>query len=249
MHAVLSQRVQGRRPARASGRPGCHGGIGAPCGRSGRPHRRLRSGRPRPRCTVGRLPRHQDPNRRAEAGPARAGPGRRRCLPYRRDVQRLRVRRAPGQGGVLGQRNGLLEAGSQGPDEDRPQREDPGRRGRPVRVPARDRQPGARARLLPGGHARVLHQAGAALQPSRQERRGRRFRRLPGDGHPAAHGARPSRPGGNGPGPLRRRLRWRAQQRPAIDWPLRWWATWPIRRGASWMCWRSPTSRTSASSR
>ena len=43
---------------------------------------------------------------------------------------------------------------------------------------------------------------------------------LPGDGHAAANGARPVRARGNRAGALRRRLRWRAQQRPAIDRPL-----------------------------
>jgi len=50
--------------------------------------------------------------------------------------------------------------------------------------------------------------------------RGRRFGRLPGEGLAAANGARSPRARGSRPSPLCRRLRWRTQQRPAIDRPL-----------------------------
>ena len=55
--------------------------------------------------------RHQDLHRRAEAGPAAARAGRRHRLPHHGDVQRLRLRRTRAAGGLLGQRDDVLEAG------------------------------------------------------------------------------------------------------------------------------------------
>ena len=53
--------------------------------------------------------------------------------------------RAGPEGGLLGQRDVVLEARRQRSREHRPQQPDPGRRGRAVRVPACDLEPGAGA--------------------------------------------------------------------------------------------------------
>ena len=55
--------------------------------------------------------RHQDLHRRAEAGPAAARPGRRHRLPHDGDVRGLRLQRARAEGGLLDQRDDVLEAG------------------------------------------------------------------------------------------------------------------------------------------
>ena len=77
------------------------------------PDRRLRAGRPDAGGAAGGLSRHQDPHRRAEAGPAAARPGRRHRLPHHGDVRGLRLQRARAEGGLLGQRDVVLEAGRQ----------------------------------------------------------------------------------------------------------------------------------------
>ena len=122
-------------------------------------------GRPRARCTARGVSADQDTHRRPQARPARARPGRRHRLPHGRDVQRLRIRRAPAQGGVLGQRDGVLEARSGGPSRivrsGRIQDTEDGLSELPHVIV----QPGTGARLPARGHARVRHQARAALQP------------------------------------------------------------------------------------
>ena len=189
--------------------------------RSGRPHRRLRSGWPCPCCAVGRLPRHQDPHRR-QAGRARSSLARPTALPA---VPSRCSMRSDSPSACSRRRTGSTKrsSGSRIP-RDRTKIVRSGR--------IQDTEDGlSEFPHVIVNQARVhdyllevmresVRQARAALQPSRQACRGRRFRRLPGDGHPAANGARPSRAGGNRSGPLRRRLRWLAQQRPAIDWPL-----------------------------
>ena len=71
-------------------------------------------------------------------------------------------------------------------------------------LPARDRQPGADARLPFGSHGAVGQQAEAVLRPARQRHpdRHQRLVGVPGDGHRCAHeGAsrRPARPRRSGP--------------------------------------------------
>ena len=58
-----------------------------------------------------RISRHQDLHRRAEAGAAAARPGRRHRLPHHGNVRGLRLQRAGAEGGLLGQRDDVLEAG------------------------------------------------------------------------------------------------------------------------------------------
>ena len=108
-------------------------------------HRRLRPGRPDARGAASRLSRHQDLHRRAEAGPAAARPGRRRRLPHHGDVRGLWLQRARAEGGLLGQRDDVLEAGRHAAGEHRSQRPGAGRRGRAVGISARHSQPGAGA--------------------------------------------------------------------------------------------------------
>ena len=107
-------------------------------------------------------------------------------------------------------------------EQDHAHRPHPGRRGGPVRDAARDRQPGADARLPPRPHGALGQQARAALRPARHrhpDRRGRRGR-VPGDGHRAApEGPRGDRGDLDDPGQVRRRLRRVAQRRPHRDRP------------------------------
>ena len=98
------------------------------------------------------VPRDPDGDRRPAGRSARGGPGRRRRLPHRGDVRGLRARRPAGRRGLLGQRGRLLAARPRGPLPDHPHRTHPGRRGRPVGVPARDRQPGPDAGLPARAH-------------------------------------------------------------------------------------------------
>ncbi len=138
--------------ARAAGRP-ARGGR--------RPDRRLRAGRSGPGRAAGRVSRHPDRGHRPQGRPARGGAGRRRRLSHRRDVRGVRPGRSPGRRGVLGQRGLLLAARPGGPDQDQACRPGPGHRGGPVGVPARDRQPGADARLPARSHGAVGQPVGS----------------------------------------------------------------------------------------
>ena len=89
-------------------------------------------------------------------------------------------------------------------------------------MPARDRQPGAHARLPPGPHGAVGQQAAAVLRPARQRHpdRHQRLVGVPGDGHLAApQGPRGDRRDLDDPGEVRRRLRRLAQRHPGGDRP------------------------------
>ena len=83
-------------------------------------------------------------------------------VPHRGDVRGVRTGRASCvERGLLGQRGLLLAAGPRGPDQDQAHRPRRGHRGGTVGVPARDRQPGAHARLPARAH-------GALAQPARR---------------------------------------------------------------------------------
>ena len=88
--AVLSQRLQARRPARRGPASVRRGAPGGPPRRGRRPDRRLRSGRSGAGRAAGELPGHPDRGRRPQGRPARGRPGRRRRLPHRRDVRGVR---------------------------------------------------------------------------------------------------------------------------------------------------------------
>ena len=112
-------------------------------------------------------------------GPLRDRPGRRRRLPHRGDVRGLRARGSTRVRGVLGQRGLLLAAGPGRPEPDQAHGAHPGHRGRPVGVPARDRQPGADARLPAGAHgtlggSRCGRSTACARPASRSKRPARR---------------------------------------------------------------------------
>ena len=107
------------------------------------------------------------------------------------------------------------------PANDRPQRLGPGRGRRAVGIPARRSESGARARLLSRCHAEIRRQTGAVLCAARRRRLSRRRRRATRSNactvtlerlDPAHEGQTR-----DGQGPLRGRLRRRAQHRPHLN--------------------------------
>ena len=207
--AVLSERLQARRPVRRGPAP-----IGRPADRpptrgGRRADRRVRPGRSGPGRAVGQLPRHHDGRHRPQGRSARDRPGRRGGLPHRRDVRGVRPGRSAHPRGLPGQRGQLLAAGPRGPDADHPHRAHRRRRGGPVRDAARDRQPGADARLPARSHGAFGEPVQAVLRPAGHGHpdRHQRLVRPPGDGHRGApQGVRGDGGDLDGPGPLRRRL-------------------------------------------
>ena len=96
-------------------------------------------------------------------GPLEVGPGRRRRLPHRGDVRGVRARRPAGRRGATGStRSSFWRPDPEDRDADHAHRAHPGRRGRPVGVPARDRQPGADARLPAASH---MERSASRLRP------------------------------------------------------------------------------------
>ena len=118
-----------------------------------------------------------DAHRRAAARPARHRPGRRHPGAQRRDVPGLRLRRAHRRRGVPPHRDELLDPRRRRPLEDRPHLPRRRRPARRERVPAPDREPGTRARLLRRGRrerARAHHpRLRLAVRHPRSRRRGR----------------------------------------------------------------------------
>ena len=89
-------------------------------------------------------------------------------------------------------------------------------------MPARDRQPGADARLPAGSHGALAQQAAAVLRPARHRHpdRHQRLVGVPGDGHLAApEGLQGDRRNLHDPGQVRRRLRRLPQRHPDRDRP------------------------------
>ncbi len=112
---------------------------------------------------------------------------------------------------------------------DHADRPHPGRRGRPVRDAARDRQPGADARLPARPHGALAARAGALLRPAARRPRGRPRRTSE---HPVTVTLARRRRDLDDPGALRRRLRRRPQRRPGRDRTRAASATRRTRRGA-----------------
>ena len=137
---------------------------------------------------------HRPPGR-----PARGGPGRRGRLPHRGDVRGVRA----GRPAASPRRYWVNEVAFWRPDpEDRDahhaDRPDPGRRGGPLGVPARHRQPGADARLPARLHGAVGQPAASrstGCRPADVQVDRRRLGGAPRDRHPAPRGGRRRRPG------------------------------------------------------
>ena len=245
LDAIPSERVRagrsGNRRPRGAGSPLRRAWAGSGRGRC--PDRRLRPGRSQSRGPAFGVLRHQDLHRRAEGGPAAVGAGRRHRLPHDGDVPRLWLQRARAEGGLLDQRDDILEAESGEARHHRSQRQGPGCRGRAVGVSACRSESGARARFLPRRHAAIAGQARAPLCAAPARRSHRRWSALRGprgDGDPRA--ARPvaREAGRDGQGPLPGRLRRGAQHRAQGDRPRASRRFRPTTPGASWMCWPSP---------
>ena len=187
-----------------------------------RPHRRLRPHRSDPRRAARGVPRHHNPHRRAEDRPAAARPGRRHRLPHNGDVRGFWVCRSCHEGGLLGQRVGLLET----------RRERPGARscGATAFRTSRTGFPNSRTwsstrrgcttststscATRRAACSRIIP-AACSTSPSL----GRPGRRLPGHRPSRAPRSRASGRGGNGQRALCRRLRWRAQRRAPVPRP------------------------------
>ena len=93
-------------------------------------------------------------NRRAEAGPLLLGQADGDRLPDDGDVRGVRLRRARGRRKPIGStRRRFWKPDDKERGRHRPQQPHPGRRGRPLGIPARDPEPGAGARLLSRRHA------------------------------------------------------------------------------------------------
>ena len=137
------------------------------------------------------LPRHQHAPRRAPRRSAAGRPGRRRRLPHGGDVRGVRPEPEAGARGLLGQRDRVLAPVAAGPLAHRAHRARAGRRGRPVGVAARHRQPGAAAGVPAGLHARSRRRGSNPTTAwSSSTWRSSADGDVPGHGHAARRGER-----------------------------------------------------------